>query len=407
MKKILFFGSYPPPYGGISSLLFELMPALINEGYEVVSLSPSQRSGDQTNGRMRNIFFNPKGYFLRRFIALSLKCIMNYRMVRALGLRETAIVMTYTEKTLVTIREERVDALFVFSVEAGYMIPLLRKKLGNGFPIALEIFGSIYERPEFFKKISAYLKSIFSGSNRILSSSQYCASSVKNVLDLDFPTEVIYSGVDTASFHPRNDGSELRRELNIPSDYIVFLFLARMIPDMGLDFLLSVAKRVIRLDPKCCLIVAGATGNLTDAATELSEEEQRITVCPDIPFSRKPEYLAMCDILLAPTKDKRACMGLSIKESMASGKPAIASDSGGIHEAVLDGETGYLIPINNGSLDEDLFMARAELLLKNGELREEMGVAARRVTLDLFSLESMVSSYLNIIRSESFCGKTD
>ena len=59
-------------------------------------------------------------------------------------------------------------------------------------------------------------------------------------------------------------------------------------------------------------------------------------------------------------------MGVSIKEAMASSKPIIATKSGGIAEAVLDEETGYLIPhLTNGTIDIKRFASKMILLSKN------------------------------------------
>ena len=48
----------------------------------------------------------------------------------------------------------------------------------------------------------------------------------------------------------------------------------------------------------------------------------------NIPFDKKIEFYNNCDVLIAPTIQKQACMGVSIKEAMSFEKPVIASDSG-------------------------------------------------------------------------------
>lgn len=81
-----------------------------------------------------------------------------------------------------------------------------------------------------------------------------------------------------------------------------------------------------------------------------------------------------------------------ILESMASGKPVIASNVGGSPEAILDGKTGFLIEPQ----DPDELAAKTIVLLKDKNLRERMGRAARKRAVDLFSTAKMLERYENL-----------
>lgn len=81
-----------------------------------------------------------------------------------------------------------------------------------------------------------------------------------------------------------------------------------------------------------------------------------------------------------------------ILESMASGKPVIASNVGGSPEAILDGKTGFLIEPQ----DPDELAAKTIVLLKDKNLRERMGRAARKRAEDLFSTTKMLERYENL-----------
>jgi glycosyltransferase involved in cell wall biosynthesis len=78
----------------------------------------------------------------------------------------------------------------------------------------------------------------------------------------------------------------------------------------------------------------------------------------------------------------------SVLEAMRAGLPVIASDVGGIGEAVTDGANGLLVPAGNpGAL-----AAALERLLGDPQLRESMGAAARAAYERRFRLEYMVDS---------------
>lgn len=66
--------------------------------------------------------------------------------------------------------------------------------------------------------------------------------------------------------------------------------------------------------------------------------------------------------------------GIVVLEAMAAGRPVIASNIGGLVDALVDGETGFLVPPGD---DQALAQAMRQLL-ENPTLREQMGLAARR-----------------------------
>ncbi len=86
---------------------------------------------------------------------------------------------------------------------------------------------------------------------------------------------------------------------------------------------------------------------------------------------------------------------LSILEAMRAGLPVIASDVGGIGEAVQDEETGYLVPRGN----VDVLRDRLARLLSDPAQRVRLGANARRRYEERFTLEHFVSQTLAVYRN--------
>ncbi|ATY86365.1 glycosyltransferase family 1 protein [Kyrpidia spormannii] len=78
---------------------------------------------------------------------------------------------------------------------------------------------------------------------------------------------------------------------------------------------------------------------------------------------------------------------ISILEAMRAGLPVVASDVGGVCEAVVDGETGYLVPRG----DEVTLRDRLKRLITNPDLRTRMGQAGRRRYEQHFTLDKMLN----------------
>ena len=85
-----------------------------------------------------------------------------------------------------------------------------------------------------------------------------------------------------------------------------------------------------------------------------------------------PDLLARSHVFVLPTKWEG--FPISILEAMRAGLPVVASDVGGVREAVGEGETGFLVPRG----DAAGLRARLELLLENPDLRVRLGAEGRR-----------------------------
>jgi phosphatidylinositol alpha-1,6-mannosyltransferase len=78
--------------------------------------------------------------------------------------------------------------------------------------------------------------------------------------------------------------------------------------------------------------------------------------------------------------------GVVFLEAAACGVPAVAGRSGGAHEAVVDGETGFVVPPR----DVSAVRARLDQLVRDPGLRTRMGAAARRRARDEFAYDRLV-----------------
>jgi glycosyltransferase involved in cell wall biosynthesis len=83
---------------------------------------------------------------------------------------------------------------------------------------------------------------------------------------------------------------------------------------------------------------------------------------------------------------------LTVLEALRAGLPVVASDVGGVREAVSDGETGYVVPPG----DEASLARRLAEVAGDPTMREKMGAAGRRLYETRFTSERMVAETLGV-----------
>jgi glycosyltransferase involved in cell wall biosynthesis len=141
------------------------------------------------------------------------------------------------------------------------------------------------------------------------------------------------------------------------------------------------------------LIVAG-TGDQAGALRRLRDELGLGDVVEFRGFVTEEEKLtlfrrAWVHVLTSPKEG----WGITNVEAAACGTPTVASDSPGLRDSVLDGETGFLVPHG----DVDALAARLRILIEDSALREDLGRKARRFA-ERFSWERAATATESFLR---------
>jgi spore coat protein SA len=176
--------------------------------------------------------------------------------------------------------------------------------------------------------------------------------------------------------------------------------MGRFNKEMGLHGIIEMFPSLLNRKEDSHLVLAGASGELVGSAKELQEIfPEKVTIMNDIPFDLQPSLYAASDIVLAPSRDKHACMGVSIKEAMAAGLPVIASDSGGIPEAIIHNETGIIIPLQkNGENNLKEYEEAIVTLSLNKERRRQLGENALNRAKKIFSEEETLDKTFEVFK---------
>jgi glycosyltransferase involved in cell wall biosynthesis len=188
----------------------------------------------------------------------------------------------------------------------------------------------------------------------------------------------IHNGINLDAYRP--SGGERVREKYSVGDGKMLLFVGRMVPQKGVRYLLDAMPIVLESHPGTKLVLVGR-GSLYD---ELRRQARELGLDGDAVFSgymeeeELKEAYGACDLFVLPSTVEP--FGIVIVEAMASGKPVVCTDSGGVREIVDDGISGFVVPSRSpGALAE-----RISALLSDARLRSDMGRRGRETVESRF-----------------------
>ncbi|MFY4720551.1 glycosyltransferase family 4 protein [Streptomyces sp. LaBMicrA B280] len=187
-------------------------------------------------------------------------------------------------------------------------------------------------------------------------------------------------GVDEKTFHPASGGAEVRARLGL-TDRPVVVCVSRLVPRKGQDTLIQAMPRILAAEPDAVLLIVGG-GPYEQDLRRLARETgvaASVRFTGAVPWSELPAHYGAGDVFAMPCRTRRGGLdveglGIVYLEASATGLPVIAGDSGGAPDAVLDGESGWVVP---GGAPRDA-ADRIVTLLGDPELRRRMGERGRR-----------------------------
>jgi len=191
--------------------------------------------------------------------------------------------------------------------------------------------------------------------------------------------EVIYNGVDTARFDPRNRAKYrgvIRRKYGLSDTDFVVLFVGSGFERKGVKYLIEAVESVS--GPVSLMIVGKGSGKRFRG-----EGMKRIIFCG--PQKEIHKYYAAADIFVFPTMYEP--FGNVHLEALASGLPVVTTKQSGAAEIIKDGVHGFVV---NGPEDSKAIAEKIRFFTDNRDQLRLMGENARRLAGE-FTFEKHVA----------------
>ena len=209
--------------------------------------------------------------------------------------------------------------------------------------------------------------------------------------------ELVESGLSESMVYCVQNGIELSpykpvdlRKKRAEGDKVIVGTLARLHRQKALEVMLDAAKLVVASLPEARFVIGG-TGPMEDllkariAGLKLEPYVKMVGFVEDV-----PGFLSGLDIY-ALSSDYEG-LPLAVLEAMAAGLPIASTAVGGVPEAVIDGENGFLVPPRNSRL-----LAQAIVRLAvDPELAAQMGAESRRRMEELFDAKIMARKTVEV-----------
>ncbi len=365
MRHLLVTNDYPPKVGGIQSYLWEIYRRLPQDKVVVYTTPhPDSESFDQKQ--------------THKIIRSKQRVLLPTRQV-ANQIRSLAEV-------------ENIDFIMY---DPAVPIGILGPKIG--IPYGVILHGAEVTIPGRVPIARSLIANVLQHAKLVVTAGDYSTKEAIRAAKQNLPVCVIPPGVDVDRFKPLDERarSTVRERFNFKDDDEVILTLSRLVPRKGMDVLISATSELMKTRPRVHLLIAGTGRDLRRLKALAQSTNAPVTFLGFVSDDEVSELYGMADVFGMICRVRwggleQEGFGIVFLEAAACGVPQIAGRSGGADEAVLEGETGFVV---DDPTDSNAVKQALEKLLTDSETKQEMGRNSRARAEKEFSYDYLAIKY--------------
>ena len=350
MKHLLVTNDFPPKIGGIQSLLWEWWRRLPSDSFAVLT-SPYDGAAE-------------------------FDASQSFRIERT---REPVLLPHPLMTRRINDMARDFGADFVVldpALPLGLVGPSLR------LPYMVVLHGAEVTVPGRLPVSRQVLGHVLRGARHVIAAGGYPAREGEHAAGRTLPITIVPPGVDTKRFVPvaEADRASVRARFGLAPDDEVVLGVSRLVTRKGYDTVIRAVAQLAPHRPRLRLVI-GSTGRDESRLRSIAAETNApVTFLGRVAHEDLPLLYGCADVFSMMCRNRwggleQEGFGIVFVEAAACGTPQIAGDSGGAAEAVVDGETGFVMTDPN---DVPALAARITQVLDDAPLRRRMSIASRQ-----------------------------
>ena len=397
MKALLLTNEYPPHIYGGAGVHIDYLSRELSKIMEVEVRCFGDQSVDLPNLKVRGFGLDTSSFRCPKNLFSVLGAIRRCTDFNTAGV-DANIVHCHTwyahfGAILAKINYHIPMVLTVHSLEP--LRPWKREQLGYGY--------------DFSKWLE---KTAIEMSDAVIAVSEETRKDVLSLFDVaPERVKIIYNGIDPTEYYPRQSMDQLVRYGIDPKRPYV-LFVGRIARQKGIIHLVNAIQY---MDKGFQIVLCAGVPDTAEIAAEMKKDVAEaqskhgdvIWIEEMVPKAAVYELYTHAAVFCCPSIYEP--FGIINLEAMACETAVVATAVGGIKEVVVDGETGFLVPLEQMTespfepLDPQKFShdlaAKINILMANPELREKFGKAGRKRALEKFSWSAIAAETKKLYES--------
>ncbi|MFC1624377.1 glycosyltransferase family 4 protein [Candidatus Omnitrophota bacterium] len=376
---------FPPIIGGVETHLTIILPEMLKAGHKVYVLTGAAEGA--------KVVDKYRGVFIQRTPIMDLNWLSK-RGLNGLAPEIEEVFVRFLNK----VRPDVIHChnMHYFSKPHARTIERLAKK--NGIPLILTAHN-VWD-DNLFLDLTKNIK-----WDHIIAVSHFIKKELIGVGCAHRRISVIHHGIDQYAYNPKlKYGDLFRRYPRLKGKKIIF-HPARMGLAKGCDVTIKALRIIRERFPNIMLVLAGTKHIIDWALTQQKDIAYMVNLVELFDMRKNvhidafklddmPRLYAASTVCVYPST---ACepFGLTMLEALASGKPMVVTETGGMPEIIKDGINGFVIPIK----DFEGLASRTIQLLSDSDLRERFGYTGRQMVEQSFTKEIVARNTLAIYRN--------
>jgi glycosyltransferase involved in cell wall biosynthesis len=209
-----------------------------------------------------------------------------------------------------------------------------------GLPSVVKVHGSDVNLVAKLPSVRRQLQLLLPRATRMVAVSRPLGDELARLGVARERIAIVPNGVDASLFHP-GDRAQARRELGLPLDGRVVVYVGRLVRDKGVLDLLAAFATLAARDPRLTLVLVGDGALRAECAAEAERMGPSLRLAGARPLDEVPRWLAAADLFVLPSWNEGTPNVLL--EALACGRRAVATRVGGIPDVMTSPSLGEMV----------------------------------------------------------------